>query len=121
MLFAPLLFRSIRAAKSENRSVAVDRKRRVPGAQLRGELAPGRPGAAFEDARQRQRGSGETRADAWRQLVDQSHRQRPPLDDELVADFPLSLAILRLDEVQHAGVQQQSAVAVLGQSGELVA
>src|SRR5437660_8112355 len=91
-----LLLRLVRS-KSENRSVAVDRKRRVPGAQLRGELAPGRPGAAFEDARQRQRGSGETRADAWRQLVDQSHRQRPPLDDELVADFPLSLAILRLD------------------------
>src|SRR5436190_21960061 len=99
MLFAPMLFRPIRAAKSEDRSVAVDRKRRVPGAQLRGELAPGRPGAAFEDARQRQRGSGETRADAWRQFVDQSHRQRPPLDDEFVADISRPCALRYVDEM----------------------
>src|ERR1700674_1319083 len=109
MLFAPMLFRllfSLARSKSENRSVAVDRQWRLPGAQLRGELASGRPRATFEDARQRQRGCGEVRADARREFVDQSHRQRPPLDDELVTYVPRPCAIRRVDEVQHAGIQQ---------------
>src|ERR1700687_1221658 len=99
MLFTPMLFRlffRLARSKSENRSVAIDRKRRVPAAQPRSELASGRPRASLEDARQRQRGSVEVRADARRQFVDQSHRQRPPLDDELVTYVPRPCAIRRV-------------------------
>src|ERR1700686_2441304 len=106
MLFAPMLFRMLFGpllrlvrSKSENRSVAVDRKRRVPGAQLRGELASGRPRAAFEDARQRQRGRGEMPPAQRPHFVDQSPRQPPPLDDELVAYVPRPCVIRRVDEV----------------------
>src|SRR4029453_14965246 len=69
-------------------AVAVDRERRIAAAQLRGEIAPRRPCATFENAGERQCGSAEARAHLRRELVEQRHGQRAPFDDELAAHVP---------------------------------
>lgn len=110
-----------RSAGSEHRPVAVDRERRLAAAQPRRGLAPRRPRPPFEDAGERQVGTAKLRAHVRGQLVDERDGERAPLDDELAADRVPARRVGLVAQRQHAGVEQQPAVAVLGQRGERVA
>jgi hypothetical protein len=62
----------------------------------------------------------ESLAHPGRQLVDQRHRQRAPFDDEFVGRLPASGEAARIARHDHAAVDQQPAVAVLGQAGQRI-
>ena len=107
----------------EDRAVAGDGQRRRPSRSRCGERAARGPGAAFEHAGQRhaaRRRAQPLRAPAApaRRAAPRSARAtRPP------ARRPTSqvrAAQAAFAQAQHAGVEQQAAVAVLGQAGQRV-
>eukprot|EP01136_Pigoraptor_vietnamica_P009564 Opistho-1_new@46227 len=115
-------FRGSSETRSEHRAVADDVQGGQAAAKALRQQAPGRPGAAFEHAGQRQllRREPERGAHLRREFVEQRDRERAPFDDEFVARFPLARGVVGGQGAQHAGVDQQAAVAVLGQAGERV-
>ena len=87
-----------------------------------GELAPGGPRAAFEHARERQARKRQARRAPTR--ARSSSSDTVSARHSTTISLPTSQTVARsasLIELQHAGVEQQAAVAVFGQRGQRVA
>ena len=84
--------------------------------------AAGRPAAAFEHAGERKcvAPTPSLRAPAGGKPVEQRHGQRPPLDDQWRSDLMRASASAGSREREHAGVDEQPAVAIFGEAGEAV-
>ena len=80
------------------------------------------PGSTFEDFRQRQRVciEPETASHAISDAVEQRHRQRPPLHDKRRGHIVLSERIALVAESQHAIVDEETAVSILGKAGQSI-
>src|SRR5262249_14522396 len=114
MIFSPI---------SEHGAVAGDGDRRpTPGAPFGGKRAACEPGACLQDFYKRKAHGIEAEMGAHGRgnAVEQRHGQRPPFDDGLVADGKGLFQKRPLLGPKRARIDQQSAVAVLGQTGELV-
>ena len=85
-------------------------------------IAAGGPGAAFENLGERQRCRVELQplAQPSGQPVEQRDGQRAPFDHEGRGDVVLARGVGGIAQGQHAGVDEQPAIAVFGQAGEAV-
>src|SRR3954453_17820682 len=104
---------------SKYRAVTDDLQRRsAVGTLLLCDVASGCPGAALQDAGERQRLAVhiELGADRVGEAVEQRHGERAPFDHQLGVDRVLALRCCRIAQGQRAGVDEQSAVAILSET-----
>lgn len=105
---------------------AVGQATMVNGAGLRRADGPrdpaGGPGATFQHARQREPRCGDTQfgADGVGDLAEQGDGQGPPLETASSSTSLRAVGESRIQRREHAGVEKQSTVAILGQTGETV-
>src|ERR1044071_9626901 len=110
-----------RPGRSEHGSVGPDVERWSPsGAERTGDGAAGGPGAALEHPGERQLGGSLAESQAHRlgDAVEQRDGERAPLDDDLVARCVDGGADVVAPRYQDAEVDEQAAVAVLGEPGQ---
>src|SRR5665647_1302382 len=81
-------------------------------------LTAGRPGAAFKQRAEREilRGNAELVPHRRRDAVEQRDRQRAPFDDHFGPDRVRTLGLRRVAQCDHAAIDEQAAIAVLGQA-----
>src|SRR6516162_560913 len=104
-------------------TIADYRERRAPvRAAFIGELTPRSPRASFQNLRQGKLflSLTESLTDQGRHPVNQSDREGPPFDDRLAVWIEALFPHLRTQRFQDAEVEEQSAVAVLGQSSQSI-
>src|SRR5882672_1366479 len=113
---------TLEAMSSEDRTIAANSQGRAPaGAPLGRELATGSPGSPLEHLREGQLVGGETEdaAHALGGAVEERHGQRAPFDDHVRRDLVLVAEHGRVLRDDGAPVDEEAAVAVLGQAREV--
>src|SRR5712664_4140671 len=107
---------------SEQRAVAGDSNRWRAGPPGVGQLAPGCPGAAFQDLDQGKLGRVQPHAHGhqWREAIEEGHGQRPPLHDHRGTGRVRDAGHVRMLGDEDVQVDEQPAVAILRETGELI-